>query len=119
MGRIGIEKKFWISGQEVIKTIAQISIHSEQINRLFLPERGSPKRDFLFFSGRKLWAKPKGEADMNDKQKEYWAKRYEKLISLSVELPRELREELRIAAKQEGISSGEFIRRAIRERLAD
>lgn len=55
---------------------------------------------------------------MNEKQKEYWAKRYEKLISLSVELPRELREEVREAAKQEGISSGEFIRRAIRERLA-
>ena len=56
---------------------------------------------------------------MNEKQKEYWANRYEKLISLSVELPRELREELRVAAKQEGISSGEFIRRAIRERLAN
>ena len=55
---------------------------------------------------------------MNDKQKEYWAKRYEKLISLSVELPRELREEVRQAAKDEGISSGEFIRRAIRARLA-
>lgn len=54
---------------------------------------------------------------MNEAQKEYWKKRYEKLISLSVELPRELREELRIAAKEEGISSGEFIRRAIRERL--
>ena len=54
---------------------------------------------------------------MNEAQKEYWKKRYEKLTSLSVELPRELREELRIAAKKEGISSGEFIRRAIRERL--
>lgn len=54
---------------------------------------------------------------MDDKQKEYWKKRYEKLISLSVELPRELREELRVAAKEEGISSGEFIRRAIRERI--
>ena len=55
---------------------------------------------------------------MNDKQKEYWAKRYEKLISLSVELPRELREEVRQAAKEEGISSGEFIRQAIRAKLA-
>lgn len=55
---------------------------------------------------------------MNNKQKEYWAKRYEKLISLSVELPRELREEVRQAAKDEGISSGEFIRQAIRARLA-
>lgn len=55
---------------------------------------------------------------MNDKQKEYWAKRYEKLASMSVELPREMREELRLAAKAEGISGGEFIRRAIRERLS-
>ena len=55
---------------------------------------------------------------MNNKQKEYWAKRYEKLISLSVELPRELREEVRQAAKDEGISSGEFIRQAIRAKLA-
>lgn len=55
---------------------------------------------------------------MNEAQREYWKKRYEKMASMSVELPRELREELRHAAKGEGISSGEFIRRAIRERLA-
>ena len=54
---------------------------------------------------------------MNQKQREYWKRRYEKLASMSVELPRELREELRDAARQEGVSSGEFIRRAIRERL--
>lgn len=54
---------------------------------------------------------------MNETQKEYWRKRYEKLVSLSIEMPRELREELREAAKTEEISSGEFVRRAIRERL--
>lgn len=55
---------------------------------------------------------------MDAKQKEYWNERYKTLISLSVEMPRELREEVRQAAKAEKVSSGEFIRRAIRERLA-
>ena len=72
-----------------------------------------------FFSGVGIGQTRREIKEMTQKQREYWKRRYEKLASMSVELPRELREELRDAAKQEGVSSGEFIRRAIRERLGN